>query len=89
MDLFWRYDNGTRVPVVDRGNTSDLDVYAERYAGIAGAGTKTWRRVLHFTRAQPSSAGNYVCVAKYNQMLKRKSVEVRVTGARVHGSSTN
>ena len=77
--LFWRYSNGTRVPVVDRGEPSDLDVYAERYAGILGAGTSTWRRVLHFTTAQPS-AGNYTCVAKYNHMLRNQSVEVRVTG---------
>ena len=92
MDLFWRYGNGTRVPVVDTGDPSDLDVYAERYTGIAGAGTKTWRRVLHFTRAQPSSAGKYVCVANYSQTLKSQVVEVCITGARVHGvlgSSTN
>ena len=77
--LYWQYSNGTRVPVVDRRESSDLDVYAERYAGIAGAGTKTWRRVLHLTTAQPS-AGNYTCVAKYNQTLWNQSVEVRVTG---------
>ena len=77
--LFWRYSNGTRVPVVDRREPSDLGVYAERYAGIAGAGTKNWRRVLHFTTAQPS-AGNYTCVAMYNQTLRNQSVEVRVTG---------
>ena len=45
-DLFWRYSNGTRLPVVDRREPSDHDVYAERYAGIAGAGAKTWRRRL-------------------------------------------
>ena len=31
--LYWQYSNGTRVPVVDRGEPSDLDVYVERYAG--------------------------------------------------------
>ena len=77
--LFWQYSNGTRVPVVDRGEPSDLDVYAERYAGSVGVGTRTWRRCLHFKRAQPSSAGNYTCVANYNQHSSQ-SVEIRVTG---------
>ena len=75
---FWQDSNGTRVPVVERGESSDLDVYAERYAGIVSNGTETWKRVLRFNRAQPSSAGNYTCVAKYNHTLKNQSV--RVTG---------
>ena len=82
-DFFWQYSNGTRVPVVDRGEPSDLDVYAERYAGIIGNSTESWRRILHFKRAQPSSAGNYSCVASYMYRSKEttnKSVEVRVTG---------
>ena len=78
-DLFWQYSNGTRLPVVERGGSSDLDVYAERYAGSVGVGTRTWRRLLHFKRAQPSSAGNYTCVADYNQLFPQ-SVEIRVTG---------
>ena len=78
-DLFWRYSNGTRVPVVDRGEPSDRDVYAERYSGSVGVGTRTWRRLLHFKRAQPSSAGNYTCVANYNQNFPQ-NVEIRVTG---------
>ena len=76
--LFWQDSNGTRVPVVERGEPSDLDVYTERYAGIVSNGTETWKRVLRFNRAQPSSAGNYTCVAKYNHTLKSQSV--RVTG---------
>ena len=84
-DFFWQYSNGTRVPVVDRGESSDLGVYAERYAeryaGIIGNSTgTTWRRILHFKRAQPSSAGNYTCVADYRQETTYKSVEVQVTG---------
>ena len=78
-DLFWQYSNGTRLPVVDRGEPSDHDVYAERYSGSVGVGTRTWRRRLHFKRAQPSSAGNYTCVANYNQKFPQ-SVEIRVTG---------
>ena len=78
-DLFWQYSNGTRLPVVDRGEPSDHDVYAERYSGRLGVDTRIWRRLLHFKRAQPSSAGNYICVANYNQNFPR-SVEIRVTG---------
>ena len=78
-DFFWQYSNGTRLPVVDRGEPSDHDVYAERYSGSVGVGTRTWRRRLHFKRAQPSSAGNYTCVANYNQHFSQ-SVEIRVTG---------
>ena len=72
--LFWQDSNGTRVPVVKRGESSGLDVYAD----IVSNGTGTWKRVLRFNRAQPSSAGNYTCVAKYNHTLKSQSV--RVTG---------
>ena len=84
-DFFWHYSNGTRVPDVDRGETSAQDVYSERYAGIAGNSTETWIRILHFKRTQPSSAGNYTCVAGYRVKAmtykwKNKSVEVRVTG---------
>ena len=78
-DLFWQYSNGTRLPVVERGESSDHDVYAELYSGIVGAGTRIWRRRLHFKRAQPSSAGNYTCVADYNQNFPQ-SLEIHVTG---------
>ena len=77
--LFWQYSNGTRLPVVDRGEPSGLDVYAERYSGSVDVSTRTWRRRLHFKRTQPSSAGNYTCVANYNQNFPQ-SVEIRVTG---------
>ena len=79
LDLFWRYSNDTRLPVVEGNVPSDLGVYVERYAGIAGAGTRTWRRVLHFNRTQPS-ARNYTYVANYSQTLTSQSVEVRITG---------
>ena len=78
--LFWRYSNGTRVSAVGRGESSDLDVYAERYAGTRNAPTATRQRVLHFKRIQPSSTGNYTCVAKYNGNFSLQSVEIRVTG---------
>ena len=84
-DFFWQYSNGTRLPVVDRGETSAQDVFSERYAGIAGNSTEIWIRILHFKSTQPSSAGNYTCVARYRvkamtYTLKNKSVEVRVRG---------
>ena len=79
LDLSWQYSNNTRLPVLERNIPSYLDVYVECYAGIAGAGTITWRRVLHFNRTQPS-AGNYTCVANYSQTLKSQRVEVRITG---------
>ena len=78
-DLFWQYSNGTRLPVVERGVSSAHDVYAERYSGRVGVSTRTWRRLLHFKRAQPSSVGNYTCVADYDQLFPQ-SVEIRVTG---------
>ena len=78
-DLFWRYSNGTRVPVVDRGEPSDLDVYAEHYSGSLGVSTRTWRRRLRFKRIHPSSAWNYTCVANYYQNFPQ-SVEICVTG---------
>ena len=84
-DFFWQYSNGTRLPVVDRGEPSDHDVYSERYAGIASNSSETWIRILHFKSTQPSSAWNYACAARYREMMekylwKNKSVEVRVTG---------
>ena len=75
LDLFWRYSNDTRLPVVERNESSDLDVYVERYV----TGNITWRRVLHFNRTRPS-AGNYTCVANYREKLTSQSVEVRITG---------
>ena len=81
--LFWQFSNGTRLPVVERGEPSDLNVYSERYSGSVGVGTTTWRRFLHFKRAQPSSSGNYTCVADYyhrSSHLFPQSVEIRVTG---------
>ena len=79
--LRWLYSNKTRLPSVDRGQTSDHEVYMERYAGSSDQYYAVWRRVLHFKRAQPSSAGNYTCVAIYQgNMNSHQSVEIRVSG---------
>ena len=79
--LFWQYSNNTRLPTVENGESSDLDVYAEPYTGRIVARADTWLRALHFRRAQPSSAGNYTCVAEYNQLFPQSvEIEIRVTG---------
>ena len=78
--LFWVY-NSELVPAVDRGQSSDFDVYMERFAGSHGVDNATWHRVLHFKRAHPSSAGNYTCFASYQRNIdSRQSVEIRVPG---------
>ena len=79
--LFWQYSNGTRLPVIDRGGSSDLDMYAEPYTGRIVASADTWLRALNFKRTQPSSAGNYTCVADYYQLFPQSvEIEIRVTG---------
>ena len=79
--LFWVYNSEKLVPAVDRGQSSDFDVYMERFAGSHGVDNATWHRVLHFKRAHPSSAGNYTCVASYQGNIdSRQSVEIRVSG---------
>ena len=78
--LFWQYSNGTRLPAVDRGQSSGHDVYMERYAGGGSVDYRTWFRVLHFKTTPPSVAGNYTCVANYNQRYWNQSVEILVTG---------
>ena len=78
--LFWQYSNGTRLPAVDRGQSSGHDVYMERYAGGGSVNYGTWFRVLHFKTTPPSVAGNYTCVANYNQRYWNQSVEILVTG---------
>ena len=63
-------------------------MHAERFAGSHGednAMSSCWYllvlRVLHFKRAQPSFAGNYMCVASYSGNIdSRQSVEIRVLG---------
>ena len=78
--LFWVY-NEKRLPTVNRGESSNFNVYMERFAGSHGVDNATWHRVLHFKRAQPSSAGNYTCVASYSGNIdSRQSVEIRVSG---------
>ena len=79
--LHWLNSNGTRLPAVDRGQSSDLDVYMEHYAGSSDQDYAVWRRVLHFNTTKPSSAGNYTCVANYKGNLNsHQSVEIRVSG---------
>ena len=76
--LFWQYSNNTRLPIVGNGESSDFDVYAD---GRIVARADTWLRALHFRRAQPSSAGNYTCVADYYQLFPQSvAIEIRVTG---------
>ena len=78
--LFWQYSNGTLLPAVDRGQLSGHGVYMERYAGSVNDNRATWLRVLHFKTTPPSVAGNYTCVANYNQRYWNHSVEILVSG---------
>ena len=78
--LFWQYSNGTRLPAVGRGQSSGHDVYMERSAGGGSVNYRTWFRALHFKTTPPSAAGNYTCVANYNQRYWNQSVEVLVSG---------
>ena len=78
--LFWQYSNGTRLPAVDRRQSSGHDVYMERYIGGGNDNTARWYRVLHFKTTPLSVAGNYTCVANYNQRYWNQSVEVLVSG---------
>ena len=77
--LVWLY-NRTPLPAVNRGQSSNHDVYQERYAGNSGEDNETWKSVLHFKRAQPSSAGNYTCGVNYNGRYTFQTVEIRVSG---------
>ena len=78
--LFWQYSNGTLLPAVGRGQSSGYDVYMERYFGSLNDNTATWYRILHFKTTPPSVAGNYTCVANYNQRYWNQSVEILVSG---------
>ena len=78
--LFWQYSNGTRLPAVDRGQSSGHDVYMERSRGSENDNRATWFRALHFKTTPPSVAGNYTCVANYNQRYWSQSVEILVSG---------
>ena len=78
--LFWQYSNGTRLPAVDRGQSSGHDVYMERYYGSLNDNSARWFRALHFKTTPPSVAGNYTCVANYNQRYWNQSVEILVSG---------
>ena len=79
--LFWQYSNNTRLPFVENGESSDLDVYAEPYTGRIVVRADTWLRAIHFNRTQPSAAGNYTCVADYYHLSPQSvEIEIRVTG---------
>ena len=81
QSLRWLYSNRTRLPAVNRGQSSGHEVYMERYAGSSSEDNVMWRRVLHFKTTKPSSAGNYTCVANYKwNMNSHQSVEIRVSG---------
>ena len=79
--LHWLYSNRIPVPAVDKGQSSDHDVYMERYAGSSDQDNAMWLRVLHFKRTKPSSAGNYTCVASYQgNRHSHQTVDIRVSG---------
>lgn len=82
--LFWRYSNGTRLPGVNRAESSSHDVYMERFEGTTQMYTPTWKRVLHFNTITLSTAGIYICTANYAGVHKNHSVEVQVSGAQPH-----
>ena len=78
--LFWQYSNGTLLPAVDRGQSSGHNVYMERYRGSGSVNYGTWFRALHFKTTTPSVAGNFTCVANYNQRYWNQSVQILVSG---------
>ena len=78
--LFWTNPNDTRVPRVDNGELSNYDVYRERYPVDKDNYTDPWWAALHFNRTKPDYAGNYSCIANYNNDFKSGSVEVQVSG---------
>ena len=79
--LRWLYSNKTRLPAVDRGQSSDHEVYMDRYVGSSDQDNAVWRRVLHFKTTKPSSAGNYTCIANYKgNVYSHQTVDIRVSG---------
>ena len=74
--LFWRYTNGTRLPHVNRAESSDHDVYMERFEGTTAVYTSTWSRVLHFNTTKFVSPAVYICTANYAGIRKNHSVQV-------------
>ena len=78
QELHWRFPNDSHVPGVNRGETSNYDVYMVRYIG--NSNTLKWTRVLHFNRVQLSFAGIYTCVASYSTINKTNSMEIQVPG---------
>ena len=80
QNLFWLYSNRTRLPAVGRGQSSDHDVYMERYVGSSDQDNAVWRRVLHFKTTKPSSAGNYTCATNYEKNTNYQTVKIQVSG---------
>ena len=80
QSLFWLYGNKTRLPAVDRGQSSDHEVYMERFAGSSDQDYAVWYRVLHFNTTRPSFAGNYTCAANYKGNTNYQSVKIQVSG---------
>ena len=75
LAFFWRYPNGSRVPKVG----GEDGVYRER---IGDDNAPVWWAVLHFSRIQPSVAGNYTCEANDDRESSNllNTLEVQVSG---------
>ena len=80
VGLNWRYVNGTILPKVYNGESSDYDVYRESFVGNNSAYSHVRWTILHFNRIQPSYAGFYFCVANYKDLFRNESVKVQVSG---------
>ena len=77
------FSGSTRLPAVDRGQSSDHDVYMGRYVGSKnGINSARWFRVLYFKTTTPSVAGIYTCAANYIQEYCNQSVEILVSRER-------
>lgn len=79
--LHWRFPDNSFVPVVNRTERSNYDVYMVAFAGNPSdiSYTSKWIRVLHFRRVQLSSAGIYKCVANYGGMFKYQGINIQVS----------
>ena len=79
--LFWQNKIGTRLPSVGRRESSDHDVYTERFEGTnLNVYSPVWIRILHFNRANLSASGIYTCTANLAGDFSNHSVEVQVSG---------
>ena len=76
--LSWRSSNGTRLPVVERGKSSNTTVYMERYLGRSNRSyTDTWIRILRINSSHPASTAVYTCVANYKQIFFNQSITIK------------